>query len=188
MKKKNIKIKNNSEKDKKIKKKTRKRKILDGILVILALAGIAGASLVLIFALYIIISSPDFDQELLYSQEATVMYDINNEEIARIGSENRDLITYEELPQVLIDALIATEDSRFFQHNGLDGARFLVASVKQALGDSKAGGASTLSMQVIKNTYTGKQAENGSFVMTLASYCKLPVSMVYGGQVFTVQQ
>ena len=36
--------------------------------------------------------------------------------------------------------------------------------------------------------YTGKQAENGSFVMTLAKYCKLPVSMVYGGQVFTVQQ
>ncbi len=36
--------------------------------------------------------------------------------------------------------------------------------------------------------YTGKQAENGSFVMTLANYCKIPVSMVYGGSVFTVQQ
>ena len=138
--------------------KTKKRFALNAILVTLALSGIAIASLVLAFALYIIISSPDFDQELLYSQESTVMYDINNNEIARIGSENRVLVTYDELPQVLIDALIATEDSRFFQHNGLDGARFLVASIKQALGDDSAGGASTLSMQVIKNTYTGKQA------------------------------
>lgn len=157
-------MKNKKEKKQKITKeinkpKSKRRKALDAILVFLSLIGIAGASLVLVFALYIIISSPDFEQDLLYSQEATVMYDVNGEEIARIGSENRDLVTYEELPQVLIDALIATEDSRFFQHNGLDGARFLVASVKQAMGDTSAGGASTLSMQVIKNTYTGKEAD-----------------------------
>lgn len=151
--------KNTNETKSKIgKNKSSKRIIGNGILVILSLIGIAGASLVLVFALYIIISSPDFAQDLLYSQESTVMYNINNEEFARIGSENRVLVTYDELPQVLIDALIATEDSRFFQHNGLDGARFLVASVKQAFGDTSAGGASTLSMQVIKNTYTGKEA------------------------------
>lgn len=135
-----------------------KKKLINFSLVGLSIVGIVGLSLILLFALYIIISSPDFDQDLLYSQEATVLYDINNEEMARIGTENRDLVTYEELPQVLIDALIATEDSRFFQHNGLDGARFLVASLKQVLGDNSAGGASTLSMQVIKNTYTGSEA------------------------------
>ncbi len=155
----NLKKINFRNKNKRKNEKNDRKKLLNAILVFLSILGIGLASLILVFALYIIISSPDFDQELLYSQESTVMYDVNNKEIARIGSENRVLITYEELPQVLIDALIATEDSRFFQHNGLDGARFLVASIKQALGDNSAGGASTLSMQVIKNTYTGKQAD-----------------------------
>ena len=143
----------------KVKTLSNKKKISNIVLIVLALGGICLASLILIFALYIIIASPDFDRDLLYKQESSVLYDINENEIARIGSENRVLITYNDLPQVLIDALLATEDSRFFQHNGLDGARFLMASIKQVLGNSSAGGASTLSMQVIKNTYTGKQAE-----------------------------
>ncbi len=139
-------------------KKISKKKLWNVILIIAAIAGIGIASLVLLFALYIIISSPSFDRDLLYKKEATILYDNKGNEFARIGSENRELITYDDLPQVLIDALLATEDSRFFQHNGLDGARFLVASLKQVVGNSSAGGASTLSMQVIKNTYTGKEA------------------------------
>ncbi len=163
------KTKNNNSKNKKIKnskkvevtdtpKKRSNKKLLNVILILLAIAGIGIASLVLLFALYIIIASPNFDRDLLYKKEATILYDNKGKEIARIGSENRELITYDDLPEVLIDALIATEDSRFFQHNGVDGARFLVASIKQVVGNNSAGGASTLSMQVIKNTYTGKEA------------------------------
>ena len=118
---------------------------------------IAGASLCLAFALYIIISAPNFDKDLLYKKEATVIYDINGEEFARIGQENRVLITYDDLPQVFIDALIATEDSRFFQHNGLDIARFAKATFHQLTGSNQ-GGASTLTMQLIKNTYTSSEA------------------------------
>lgn len=139
-------------------KKTKGQKLFNFILIMLATIGILVASIILIFALYIIISSPDFDEDLLYSKEATVLYDKNGDEISRIGTENRVLVEYEDFPQVLIDALVATEDSRFFQHSGLDGARFIVASIKQVLHISGAGGASTLSMQVIKNTYTGSEA------------------------------
>jgi len=135
-----------------------KGRLRNWILILIATLGIGIASIILLFALYIIIASPDFDRDLLYAKEATVVYNIDGEEIARIGSENRALVTYEELPQVLIDALIATEDSRFFQHNGLDAARFLKASLGQVLGQDGAGGASTLSMQVIKNTYTDNTA------------------------------
>lgn len=115
------------------------------------------ASFCLVFALFIIITAPEFDKDKLYSKEATVLYDINGKEFARIGSENRALINYEDLPQVFIDALIATEDSRFFQHNGLDIARFLKATLKQLTGSNE-GGASTISMQLIKNTYTSREA------------------------------
>lgn len=111
------------------------------------------ASAVLIFVLYIIISAPNFEKDKLYKKEATVIYDKNGIEFARVGQEDRELIEYKDLPQVYIDALIATEDSRFFQHNGLDIARFLKASVGQLV-SSKAGGASTITMQLVKKTYT----------------------------------
>ena len=90
----------------------------------------------------------------LYNKEATVIYaNDGTTELARYGKQNVELVTYQDMPQVLIDALVATEDSRFFQHNGVDAARFIKASVGQLAGKN-AGGASTLSMQVIKNTYT----------------------------------
>ena len=137
--------------EKKKKKKTGSKK--NTILIILISLGIIIASAILAFALYIIITSPDFVVEELYTKEPTVLYDINGDEITRIGNENVELVTYSDLPQVLVDALIATEDSRFFQHNGFDAARFIRASLGQLAGQD-AGGASTLSMQVIKNTYT----------------------------------
>ena len=145
-----------------IKNKGVKSFVLSVIMIFLIII----ASLVLIFALYIIISSPNFDKDALYSKEASILYDVNGKEIARIGSENRDLITYNDLPQVFVDALIATEDSRFFQHNGLDIARFLKASFKQLTGHNE-GGASTLSMQLIKKTYTQKNNEKESMSESL---------------------
>lgn len=140
------------EKKDKVKKKGR---IRNGILMFIMTMGILVALLVLAFGLYIILTAPDFVTTKLYNKEATVLYDRDNNEIARVGAENRVLVTYNDLPQVLIDALVATEDSRFFQHNGFDAARFLSASIKQAMGKD-AGGASTLTMQLAKNVYNGK--------------------------------
>ena len=152
-----VKKKVNKEKPEK-KKKKKKGSKKNTILIILISLGIIIASAILAFALYIIITSPDFVVEELYTKEPTVLYDINGDEITRIGNENVELVTYSDLPQVLVDALIATEDSRFFQHNGFDAARFIRASLGQLAGQD-AGGASTLSMQVIKNTYTSTVSE-----------------------------
>ena len=76
---------------------------------------------------------------------------------AKLGSEKREKISYDEMSQVLIDAIIATEDSRFFQHNGFDLPRFIKASIGQLLGKD-AGGASTLTMQVAKTNFTSTEA------------------------------
>ncbi|MFI3261091.1 MAG: transglycosylase domain-containing protein [bacterium] len=152
---KKIKIKKKIKTDKPKKKKKEKKfnifAFLFGCCIFLAIVII---TLLLIVGLYIIVTAPDFDKELLYKQESTIVYDINNTEILRTGENNITLVTYDDLPEVLVDAIVATEDSRFFQHTGFDAARFLVASFYQLLGNSDAGGASTLSMQVIKNTYT----------------------------------
>lgn len=154
--------KSNNKSTKKIKKENTQKSLWKTILSFALLCAIAIISLFLVFALYIVITSPDFEKEALYQKEPTILYDVNGLEFARIGTKDSTIVTYDELPEVLVDALIATEDSRFFQHNGLDLVRFLKASVLQVLGQDDAGGASTLSMQVVKNTYTqkGKKEEN----------------------------
>ena len=155
-----IKIKKNEKiKKKQTTDKTNKKiNIKSIILSIILIGGIAVISIMLIFALYIIVTSPDFDKDKLYSKESTVLYYKDGvTELARLGAEDRVLVSYDELPQVLIDALIATEDSRFFQHKGMDVARFIKASFGQLLGNSSAGGASTLTMQLVKQVYTNNK-------------------------------
>ena len=128
------------------------------VLIILMLFLIFCLTIGIIFTLYVLISSPKFDTSNLYSKESIVLLDKNGNEYARLGTENRELVTYDDLPQNLIDAIIATEDSRFFQHNGVDLARFTKAVAGQLLGRSDAGGGSTLTMQVVKNAYTSTES------------------------------
>ncbi len=148
----------------KLKKKTntentnKPKKTKTIILSSLLILGITIVTLILVFALYIIITSPNFDRDELYSKESTVLYYNDGvTELARIGAEDRVLVTYDELPQVLVDAIIATEDSRFFQHKGMDVLRFVKAAFGQLLGNSSAGGASTLTMQLVKQVYTNSE-------------------------------
>ena len=148
--------KNNASKKARVSKKSKKRwqkfvNLLFIIALCLSILAIVGS---IAFMGYIITSAPAFDKEKLYYKEASILYDINGKEITRMGEEMRDKVTYDEIPQVFVDAIIATEDSRYFEHNGFDLPRFLKASAGQALGNSGAGGASTISMQVIKNNFT----------------------------------
>ena len=149
---------------KKSKDKGNKKPITkNNVLSILLIAGIALISVALVFALYIIISSPDFDKEKLYSKESSVLYyNDGKTELARLGQYDRVLVNYDELPQVLIDALIATEDSRFYEHNGVDMARFLKATALNLMGKDDAGGASTLTMQTVKNNLTKKDSKENN--------------------------
>ena len=151
--------------DKPIKKrKTKKGVIINFILSFLMIIGISSMLAILAFCVYIVSSAPEFDTDKLYNKEATIIYDKNGNEITRIGSEQRELVSYEDLPEVLIDAIVATEDSRFFQHNGFDVVRFVKASIGQVAGQDGAGGASTLTMQVAKNTFS--RGEDGTIEST----------------------
>lgn len=146
-------------KNSKVKHKT--KRILKKVLLGLIIAACIGFVLLIIagflFCFYIVENAPDFNPDKLYKQEPTIIYDINGNEIDRIGSEKRITIEYNEIPEVLINAIIATEDSKFFQHNGVDIKRFTKASLQQLMGID-AGGASTITMQLSKNTYTSKNA------------------------------
>lgn len=154
----------NMKKKKKGKEKLEKQKkkigirILQWFLLFCCFCFLVGVAGVIAFCHYIVQHAPDFDPDLLYSTEPTTLYYSDGSLMATIGVENREIITYDELPEVFINALIATEDSNFFQHNGVDIKRFFVAAVQQVLGNSDAGGASTLTMQLSKNYYTSTTA------------------------------
>ena len=154
------KIKNNARLAKyeadKLKLKYKKGSLGQKILILFMLFLIFCLTIGIIFTLYIIINSPKFNTSNLYSKESSVLLDKDGNEFARLGTENRELVNYDELPEVLIDAIIATEDSRYYQHNGVDLARFSKAVIGQLLGRSDAGGGSTLTMQVVKNAYSDK--------------------------------
>ena len=151
--------KNRNDKGRDTKKKEKKgksiwRRILSAFLIFAIFCIFSAGA----FLVYIVASTEKFDPEALKNKDQTIIYDKNGEIIAKLGDEKRESVTYEQLPQVLIDAIIATEDSRFYQHNGVDMARFLKASFLQVLGQDEAGGASTLTMQVVKNNLTDTES------------------------------
>lgn len=143
----------------KIKSKPKRRRVLNILLILFFIIAIAIVLFISAFFIKIIKEAPNFDITKLNKKEATILYDKDGNEFARIGTEMRENVTYDDLPEVFIDALIATEDSRYFQHNGFDAPRFIKASIGQIMGNKKAGGASTISMQLIKNTYTGTESD-----------------------------
>lgn len=136
---------------KKDKKKMSKKK---KVLIVLLSIFIIGLICMFLGFLFIAATAPKFDPDNLYHKESTIVYGTDDTVIGKLGRENREKVSYDDLPQVLVDAIVATEDSRFFQHNGFDLPRFVKATLGHAAGASGAGGASTLSMQVIKNNYT----------------------------------
>ena len=141
-------------------------KVLKILLILCLILGIIGVSGFTAFMMYVKkVADPIYDKTKLETPENTTFLNMYNIEYAKLGTEIREKVTYDQLPQVLIDAIIATEDSRFYQHNGFDAPRFLKAAVGQVLGNSNAGGASTITMQVVKNTFSVVEDEDGNMVI-----------------------
>ena len=97
-----------------------------------------------------------FDSKKLLSSGASVMYDSNGDIMYTYGSQEngtRKNVTYDDLPQVLVDAIVAAEDSRFFEHNGFDLPRIVKAALSNLKAGDITGGGSTITQQLIKKTY-----------------------------------
>ena len=72
--------------------------------------------------------------------------------MGEFGEERRNLLTFKEIPEVMKQAVLAIEDSRFFEHSGVDYRGMLRAALAN-LGQAKSQGASTITMQVARNVY-----------------------------------
>jgi penicillin-binding protein 1A len=87
-------------------------------------------------------------------EEATQVLDKEGQLIGKYYIFDRQPLHYNEFPKHLIDALVATEDVRFFEHDGIDNVSLLRVFVKSIiLRDKSAGGGSTITLQLAKNLY-----------------------------------
>lgn len=88
------------------------------------------------------------------NEEASLVYSADNDIIGKYFAKNRTNISWNEIPSHLKNALIATEDKRFFSHEGYDTRSYLRVFFRSILlRDKKSGGGSTLTQQLIKNLY-----------------------------------
>lgn len=93
----------------------------------------------------------------IQQQNATRIYAQDGTLIGKFFVENRTSVTFEDFPPHLIEALIATEDARFYDHSGVDARSLLRVLIRTVLmGDQSAGGGSTLTQQLAKNLYGRK--------------------------------
>ncbi len=96
---------------------------------------------------------PSFeDLENPNSNLATEIISSDGVTLGKFYNENRTAIKYKDLPKSLVDALVSTEDERFYEHSGIDARRTLGAAVK--LGSN--GGASTITQQLAKLLFHGE--------------------------------
>lgn len=118
------------------------------------LYGTGGVILFFLFASWGLFGSmPSFEElENPESNLATEVISSDGETIGKFYNENRTAIKYSDLPKHLVDALVATEDERFYDHSGID-ARGTLRAVT-SLGTS--GGASTISQQLAKLLFHGE--------------------------------
>ncbi len=87
-------------------------------------------------------------------EQATLILAADGTIIGKVFAKDRTNVQYDDLPRHLIDALVSTEDARFFTHAGVDGRSYLRVFFRTLLGrDRSGGGGSTISQQIVKNLY-----------------------------------
>ena len=107
----------------------------------------------LIYLKITIDNAPSFNINDFENVESTKVFDADGELIADLGLVSRENVSYDDMPQSLIDAFVSIEDSRFFEHNGFDLPRFVKSILENLKTLSFSQGASTLSMQLVRSVY-----------------------------------
>ena len=112
-----------------------------------------GITISTIYFINVIHNTPSLKIEEVTHKKASKIYDNNDNFVKQLNMEDYGNVTYEDLPDVFINALLATEDVRYFIHSGIDLPRILSALKSDILSMSLKEGASTLTQQLIKEIF-----------------------------------
>ena len=135
------------------KRKISRVNVWAAIVSIIAALGLIGLIAGLVLITTLLRNKPTLNVADFEQAESSVVYDSQGEEIANLGTVIRQNIEYDDIPNCVIDAFVAIEDSRYFEHNGFDVPRFTKAILENIRTLSFGQGGSTFTMQLVKNTY-----------------------------------
>jgi penicillin-binding protein 2A len=138
----------------------------------------------------VMMSAPTYDMSKIQENmdQSSIVYDAEGKEVMKLGGENREYVKLSDIKSPeLAEAFIKVEDERFRQHNGIDYRGFARAIYRNIISLGKAEGASTITMQVARNsvlndrtkTYTRKLSEIAVALNLERSYSKDDILETY---------
>ncbi|MCB1207858.1 MAG: transglycosylase domain-containing protein [Verrucomicrobiales bacterium] len=131
-----------------------KRAWFSVLMALILLGGVAAVTIVAVVVTPLREQADTYDlTELSKLEAASVIFDRTGTEMARFYMQNRVPVAIKEVPQHFIDALVAQEDSRFFQHQGVDYIGLIRAIWLNFRAGEVTQGASTITQQLARNTY-----------------------------------
>ncbi|PEW94256.1 penicillin-binding protein [Bacillus cereus] len=125
------------------------KKFLIGCLLLGIVGLVAGVS-----AFFVMVKdAPKLDKSKLVNPLSTKFLDKNGNFFYEYGAEKRTHVTYDQIPKVIESAFLATEDARFYKHDGIDFKRTGMAIMENVTGGFGSQGGSTITQQVVKNYF-----------------------------------
>lgn len=139
------------------KKKSLKRTIIQVLGGIVAL-GLLTIVMGMLLFLYYAYNAPKFNESALRDQLPTKIYDKDDNLVTVLYmGQKRENVKFADIPDTMRDAVLATEDNRFYEHGALDFKRLTGAVFKNFTGGFGSQGASTLTQQVVKRSFLTDQ-------------------------------
>lgn len=134
-------------------KNSKGKTIFKRVMIVLAVIGIIGMLGGIGAFAYMIKDAPELDEKLLKDPVSSQVFDRNGKLVAEIGTEKRNYVEYENIPELVKNAVLAAEDVRFFEHHGVDYFRLasaVIANIRDGFGSQ---GGSTITQQLVKTSF-----------------------------------
>lgn len=141
--------------------------MLQVLLALFAVSILAGAGLFY----YLIKDLPSIDNITAYRPDIiTKVYSADEEQIGEFAIEKREVIPISKVPKLLIQAFVAAEDDRFFEHEGLDFISIFRAFIKNLRAGGVVQGGSTITQQVAKSLLSSERTFKRKFKEAVLAY------------------
>ena len=168
-------------------KRTFKKMAIKALFVLGLLAFITGVGL----AYYLIKDLPELDNIADYKPDIiTKVYSDNGVQIGEFATEKREIIPISKVPKQLIQAFVAAEDDRFFEHEGIDFISILRAFIINVRAGGVVQGGSTITQQVAKSLLTSDRTFKRKFKEAVLanriekSFSKNDILFLYLNQIY----
>ncbi len=141
---------------------------------------LAGVLYIGFFAANVVSATPEIDPTTMYStlNSSSTLYDDQGAKLETLsfGEGSRVLIDYEEIPENMINAIVAIEDKTFWEHSGFNFIRIFGAIFESLVGGGDISGTSTLTQQLARNVYLPE-------TMSIRSYSRKISEAYYAMQI-----